>query len=104
MMTFREAQQRLLLHGMRISRVQGSIQVRVSFAEEDWRTSERSAFYTDCIEEAAIEGARMRSRKGFPHEGYQQARYVSNEQSNKQSVRRWIASQARQDARRTVCE
>ncbi|AGC35934.1 hypothetical protein HOS22_gp10 [Rhizobium phage RHEph08] len=84
---------------MRISRVQGSIQVRVSFAEEDWRTAERSAYYTDCIEDAVIEGARMRKQKGYTREGYQQTRRVSVEQSNQQAVRRWAAVQARRAAR-----
>ncbi|AGC35579.1 hypothetical protein RHEph03_gp012 [Rhizobium phage RHEph03] len=86
---------------MRISRVQGSVQVRVSFAEEDWRTAERSAYYTDCVEDAAIEGAKMRKKKGYPYEVRNQEGSIRDcNAGNAAAIRRWIATQARQDARR----
>ena len=65
MMTYREARQRLELSHMRIDRVQDSDpqEYRISFMEATHR-DEKSAYYTDDLEDAALTGAAMRIKKG----------------------------------------
>ena len=65
MMTMREARQRLSLSGMQLSTVTGSCpkEYRVAFAEIGWQQSEKSAYYTDDLEDAVLTGASMRRRK-----------------------------------------
>lgn len=65
MMTMREARQRLSLNDMQLSTVTGSCpkEYRVAFAEVGWQQSEKSAYYTDDLEDAVLTGADMRRRK-----------------------------------------
>jgi hypothetical protein len=65
MMTMTEAKQRLNMYDMRISRVQGTTEFRVAYAEENWRDAERTALYTDDLEDAVLTGAQMRRKKGL---------------------------------------
>ncbi|QOE32069.1 hypothetical protein CPT_Palo_010 [Rhizobium phage Palo] len=65
MLTLREAKQRLAVHSMQLSRVGASDQFRVSYPEDSWRDSEKHAYYTDCLLDAAITGADMRKQRGL---------------------------------------
>lgn len=62
MMNFREAKQRLSVHRMAICFVQDSApqEYRVSFPEDSYRDAEKSAYYTEDLEDAALTGAAMR--------------------------------------------
>ncbi|SDK42978.1 hypothetical protein [Bradyrhizobium ottawaense] len=60
MVTIREARQRLLVSGMRLSR--RDAEFRVAFAELPYPKAEKSAYYTDDIEDAMLTGAMMRRK------------------------------------------
>ena len=65
MITMREARQRLALSMMQLSVVQDSCpkEYRVSFAEVSRSAAEKSAYYTDDLEDAVLTGATMRRNK-----------------------------------------
>jgi len=60
MMTQRECRQRIAVHGMGVS-VAGN-EFRVFFPEHRGDAQERSAYYTDDAEDAAITAGAMRNR------------------------------------------
>lgn len=64
MLTLREARQRLTIADMRLSRVGCTSEFRVAYAEETWRDAEKSAYYTDDIEDAMLTGLKMRRDRG----------------------------------------
>ena len=67
MINFREAKQRLSMYNMHIGREGAGTDYRVSFGELSRSESEKSAYYTDDLEDAVLTGAQMRKRNATCH-------------------------------------
>lgn len=61
-MNMREARLRLSTVGMSISRVGSTTEFRVAFQDKSARENEKSAYYTDDLEDAVLTGLAMRRR------------------------------------------
>ncbi len=63
MLTIREAKQRAEMYNMDIRRVGGTTDFRVTFNEDNGDQIEKSAYYTDDVEDAMFTAIAMRGKR-----------------------------------------